>query len=238
MERKEAMDARRSVRAYDGREALEADIAPLLHEMETFNRENEMTMEWIRDGSEAFTGLTKSYGMFKGVKSLISVKGKKGDKDLKEKAGYFGQLLALDAVIAGFGTCFVGGTYDKTKIRVLEDEEPVLVLLIGYPLEKEPLRQKFIKKFTKKDMRTRDCLICSGDPPTWVVEGIEAALKAPSAMNKKPVKFRFEDDGTLTAFVEEESGYSMTDLGIAKANFEIAAGGSFELGNNARFVKG
>lgn len=52
----------------------------------------------MEDGSSAFRKLRKSYGLFTNVRSLILMKGKKDDKDLKKKIGYYGEDL-------GLGTC-------------------------------------------------------------------------------------------------------------------------------------
>lgn len=236
MDRIEAIQARTSVRAYSSMEISDADLEPIMMAMDIFNKESGLTMEFMKDGSAAFDGITKSYGMFKDVRGLIVLKGPSDDIDLDEKAGYFGELLVLEATVVGLGTCFVAGTYDPSAISIKDGERLVCVVTVGYPKEKRPFREKLIKKFTSSKASVETHLTSSGECPQWVSDGVDAALRAPSAMNRKPVKFRYDND-ELTIYVDGEGGYNMIDLGIAKANFVTAVKGAFHTGNNASFVR-
>jgi hypothetical protein len=73
--------------------------------------------------------------------------------------------------------------------------------------------------------------------PQWFVRGVEAALKAPTAINQQ--KFRFEYPGATAEGGEPVVrasrqfslvGYTAIDLGIAKLHFEIGAGTAFRWG--------
>ena len=59
---------------------------------------------------------------------------------------------------------------------------------------------------------------------------MEAASKAPSAMNKMPTRFIYSR-GEVSAYVQDYS-LNAIDLGIAKLHFEIGAGqGKWQFGN-------
>lgn len=72
--------------------------------------------------------------------------------------------------------------------------------------------------------------------PDWIMKGMEAVVKAPSAMNRQPVEFLWQD-GKLRACVEVNNGFEEIDMGIAKLHFELGTGkaGYWELGNGAEF---
>ena len=57
------------------------------------------------DHSEAFNGLMKSYGMFKGVKNYIGLIENRNDSYSQEKLGYYGELIVLQATEMRLGTC-------------------------------------------------------------------------------------------------------------------------------------
>ena len=66
-----------------------------------------------------------------------------------------------------------------------------------------------------------------------------AVQRAPSAMNKQPVMFSYED-GRVRASVSDTTKYLVGfDLGIAKLHFELGSGGgAWEWGSGAEFVYG
>ena len=177
--------------------------------------------------------------MFQGVRSFIALVGKTSDPDLMEKGGYYGELLVLEATALGLGTCFVGASYDKknSPCKVENDESLVCVITIG-PVEasqgwKERMVYRMVHIVSGKQDKTYDS---SQEAPAWFIQGIKAAQLAPSAVNRHPARFTY-NSGIASAYVENTRGYNLIDLGIAKANFELAAGGHFELGNHGVFVK-
>ena len=59
-------------------------------------------------------------------------------------------------------------------------------------------------------------------PPRWFIDGVEAALKAPTAVNQQ--KFMFSlSDGEPVLRVKGFGSYTKVDLGIAAYHFEAAA---------------
>lgn len=68
-----------------------------------------------------------------------------------------------------------------------------------------------------------DVMKLTGAADQWFLDGVDAALLAPSAMNQQKFTFILEDGGKVRA----QAGvgfYSRIDLGIAKCHFELGAG--------------
>lgn len=240
----QAIDVRRSRRAYSAEPILPQQAALLKSRIDEYNQKSGLSIRFLENGSFAFSGIRKSYGMFSGVRSLFIMKGPKSDPNLKEKIGYFGQLLILEATVLGLGTCWVGGTFDRSGIRKGPDEELVCVITVGQVPVSQTLKEKLIYKAIHRKTKSLEQL-CQfpgmagkkdGDEaaekklPEWLKAGLKAVQKAPSTRNTQKVMF-MEKDGLLQAYVPDTYTFDRVDLGIAKLHFELAAGGYFDLGN-------
>ena len=210
----EAMRARHSVRAYEQRE-IEGEIKDMLEDkIAELNGRSGLHIQLITHEPKAFDSPMAHYGKFSGVTDYIAMIGKKDD-ELEEKCGYYGEKLVLFAQQLGLNTCWVALTYSraKTVCRVNEGEKLVLVIAIGYgKTQGVPRKSKTPDK------------VCSSDSPApeWFYRGIDAALKAPTALNQQKFFFTLKN-GTVTA----KAGlgfYTKLDLGIAKYHFELASG--------------
>ena len=210
----EAMRARHSVRAYEQR-AIEGEIKDMLEDkIAELNGRSGLHIQLITHEPKAFDSPMAHYGKFSGVTDYIAMIGKKDD-ELEEKCGYYGEKLVLFAQQLGLNTCWVALTYSraKTVCRVNEGEKLVLVIAIGYgKTQGVPRKSKTPDK------------VCSSDSPApeWFYRGIDAALKAPTALNQQKFFFTLKN-GTVTA----KAGlgfYTKLDLGIAKYHFELASG--------------
>ena len=187
---------------------------------------------------EAFRGFKAGYGLFHGVESGFMLGG--GNvPDRREKIGYFGELLVLEATRMGFGSCWVGGTYRPEALPWDPETDGKLdcLLVMGNvwePRWKEKMLHAVIRPRSKKWEQ-----MCAVDspPPAWFKEGMQAVQLAPSAVNRQPVMF-FWKDGNVTARVSDMNAYRDVDLGIAKLHFALAAGGNWQWGNGGVFSKG
>ncbi len=235
----EAMEKRKSRRSYLP-EAIDAQKMRALHDMiKLYNLKSGLIMELIPDGSAAFHGLRKSYGMFTGVRTIIVLKGKAADPHLKEKSGYYGELIVLEATRLGLGTCWVGGTFDKgsTLFSLKGDESLVCVIVVGLTPKEQTAHEKIIYTLAHGRPKPLEKLYqAEGEPPAWFISGVKAAALAPSAANAQPVRFRFSL-GEASASVLDLGGLRLVDLGIAKAHFALAANGAFAFGNGGKFTK-
>ncbi len=206
------------------------------------NHDSGLTITFSEDASKAFDGITKSYGMFKGVRSLIILKGPISDIHLKEKCGYFGELLVLEATKLGLGTCWVAGTFDKKNplFKCGEDEQLICVITIGYSPSESTFGEKVIRKLSHRKSKASHEFYTLLDPnqtvPNWFLEGINAVMLAPSAINSQPVYFEVVSD-KISAHTADRKATDLVDLGIAKLHFELVAKGTFPLGNGSIFHK-
>lgn len=217
---------------------IESDrLSYLKNLINDLNEQSGLTMEFIENAETAFNSFLKSYGMFNGVRSIILLKGPKTDPNVKEKAGYFGERIVLEATKLGLGTCFVGGSFDKKcpDINTKINENLVCVITIGStPMNRNKKENMFYRVMHERTKSVESFINSDVPIPHWIEEGLIAVQKAPSALNMQKVKFSYKD-GNLTAFVKSESLFNLVDLGIAKLHFEIATGGKFEIGNYASF---
>lgn len=134
---------------------------------------------------------------------------------LEERVGYYGELLALEAQMAGLNTCWVALTYRKKVLAatVADSEACPCVLAVGHGSN-----QGFTHKTKPVEKLCRsDC-----DPmPDWFEAGIEAARLAPTALNQQRFLIVLEN-GAVRA--EALAGpCSSIDLGIVKRHFELGA---------------
>ncbi len=236
-----AIDKRRSRRKY-----LPAPPEPLaVKTLQTFidelNSRESLKMRLILNNGDAFNGFSKSYGMLSGVQNYILLIGNPSDAAETEKLGYFGEWLVLHATALGLGTCWVGGTFDRNSCPTepKEGESIICAITVGNTTPELSGKEKLIRWGTHRKSKTAEQMYTSDAPvPDWFLSGMEAVRKAPSAVNRQPVMFSYEN-GTVTASVKriEDASYAL-DLGIAKLHFQLGAGGgSWQFGNGAAFRK-
>ena len=203
------------------------------------NERSGLHVQLVCERPEPFARL-KSYGMLRGVRSYFVFAGPGNDPYLEEKCGYFGEELVLTAAAMGLGTCWIGGTYDKSScLRHLEPGESlVCVAVLGQP-EEQGGREKLIAMATKRKTKTSAELARNySGAPSWFMSGIAAVQRAPSARNRQAYQFLWNKDGTVQASVTGQHEFSLVDLGIAKYHFELGAhGGQWAWGNGGVFLK-
>lgn len=235
----QAIDIRKSRRKYLQTKIDIDKLQKIYNLIDICNKEGNLSIKVIEDASDAFKSIKKSYGMFSGVKTVIVLSGKADDKNLEEKVGCYGERIVLEATELGLGTCWVGASYDKCSniFKISEDERMVCVITIGNVEMQKGIKEKIIYKMIHHSTKAIESFYeCDKQPPEWFIKGIEAVQKAPSALNKQPVKFKYFD-GKVTAEVDDSESYRLIDLGIAKCHFDIVADGRFNLGNGSQFIK-
>ncbi|OJU12084.1 MAG: hypothetical protein BGN88_02610 [Clostridiales bacterium 43-6] len=233
-----AIESRKSRRSYT-KEPIDPEKVWFLKQcMEEINGESGLSIRWLEDGGAAFS-MTKSYGMFKNVRSVMVLQGQRKASDLRERAGYYGERLVLEAARLGLGTCWVAGTYDKSSalLPVIDGEEIVCLISVGNVPPEQTLKEKVIyRSVHRSSLKPEDFYIADGPVPDWFMNGIKAVQKAPSAINSQKVRFQYKNQ-TATVTIPETRPTDLIDLGIAKLHFTIGAEGNFPFGNGAVFEK-
>lgn len=235
---KEAVEIRKSRRRFITQPIASSLVDKINALLAEYNRESGLNIQFIINDGSAFHSLRKSYGLFSNVQNYIALVGKKNDEDAKEKSGYYGELLILEATRLGLGTCWVGGAFDKDSCtcKIENDEMLVCVIAIGNVDEKMSFKENLIRGAVRqKKVNAADLYTSDAPPSSEFLNGMDAVSKMPSAKMKMPIMFSYNYD-TISASITKQTGFEFVDLGIAKAHFKIGYGnGTWSWGNNARF---
>ena len=217
MDFKEAIKARHSVRRYDDRPIEREKVETLKDAINRANRSGGLDIQLVLDEPKAFGSKLVTYGQFAGVKNYLVMAGPKG-RQAEENIGYYGEQIVLLAQTLGLSSCWVGLTYKKIPgaFTLAEGEVIHCVIALGYGLTpgvQHPLRP--VENYYE----------CEGEPPQWFLDGMEAAMLAPTAVNQQKFRFILHEGGKVEAKpLFSMVGYTYVDLGIVKCHFEMGAG--------------
>lgn len=112
----EAMKLRHSVRTYQDKPIPAQICSELEQEIAACNAEGGLRIQLVTNEKDAFDGFMAHYGKFSGVRNYIALIGKKS-AGLEEKAGYYGERIALKAQCLGLNTCWVALTMRKGTVK-------------------------------------------------------------------------------------------------------------------------
>lgn len=210
MEILKVMEARHSVRQYNGKKIDSGTREALAALVSECNRESGLNIQAIYDEPKCFDSMMAHYGKFSGVENYIALVGKK-DAALDEKAGYYGEKLVLKAQELGLNTCWVAMTHGKSAAEVKKGEKLACIIALGYGTTQGTAH---------KSKPVEQLCNCTSGMPDWFSRGMEAALLAPTAMNQQKFYITFEN-GKVSARAGK-GFYTKLDLGIVKYHFEAA----------------
>ncbi len=235
---------RRSVRTYEPKPLSGAHKEKVLAYMQAlsnpFNKEViiRITESSIETGGERLG----TYGMIKGAKSYIGAI-ITDEALVLEALGYSFEKLVLYATSLGLGTCWLGGTFDKSKFAasmgVKEKQMLPIVSPIGYPAKQKRFMETIVRATAHSDRR-KDWgeLFFENDFAVPLAQSkagdygfaLEMVRLAPSASNQQP--WRVVKKANAFHFYELKSkrnesmlGFDIQriDLGIAACHFHLAA---------------
>ncbi len=237
---------RKSIRTYNNT-AIEPAVK---QQVLDFMRDNSMGLFgnrveffWIDGNADEFKD-TKlgTYGVISGTKSFITGKITDSDKNF-EDFGYCMEKLILYCAQLNIGTCWLGGTYNKTafgtSLKLKEGEIIPAVSPVGYFGSKKRTIDKLFRRMAGSDNRKPfDELFFSTDFTQQLSE-IEKAIYgfflemvrlAPSASNKQPWRVVLMDN-VFHFYLKRTPNYNSklmqsdlqrVDMGIGMAHFELA----------------
>ena len=212
MEIIELMKERHSVRQYtdkkiekEKREVLNALIAKI-------NQKAGLHIQIIYDEPKCFNSMMAHYGKFDGVNNYIALVREKSKPD--EALGYYGEQIVLKAQELGLNTCWVAMTHGKSKAQIDKGEKLVCLISLGYGKTAGAAHKS--KKLSE---------VCNykKDMPEWFLSRMEAALLAPTAMNRQKFYFELLPDNSIKITCGRGL-YTKLDLGIVKYHFEVVSG--------------
>lgn len=212
----EAIDARHSVRAYRDLPIPQAIRDRLDDFVTECNEESGLHITVRYDDPDGFDSRLAHYGSFSHVKNYIILAGVKS-QDFDFRCGYYGEKIVLFAQQLGLNTCWAAMTFNKKKVRELIPDGESLCMVIALGLGETQGKPH-------KGKTMYDVIDVNVGMPEWFATGVEAALKAPTAMNQQ--KFCFSLDGDEPSVkVKGRLGTCLkVDLGIVAYHFEAASG--------------
>lgn len=193
-----------------------------------------------------------TYGVVKGASHFIGASVAPGELGL-EALGYSFEKLILYITSLGLGTCWLGGTFDRSgfasAMKMKDGDLFPAISPFGYPQEKRRIMDSMVRWVAKSDQRQEWSTLFFKDDflhPLTAKEAGEYAFPlemlrlAPSAANKQPWRV-VQKDGHFH-FYEAQSMRSgklgidlqRTDVGIGACHFHLAA---LERNLHGRFVK-
>lgn len=203
------MKERHSVRQYQNK-SIEIEKQSALNQLiENINANRNLHIQIFYNEPKCFDSVKAHYGKLTGVQNYICLVGTKS-KTLEEQLGYYGEKIVLKAQELGLNTCWVALTHGKSEAVIGKDEKEVCLISLGYGVKAGvPHKSKPLDKV---------CNFKEG-MPEWFLNGVEAALLAPTAVNQQ--KFYLEFVGNNKVKASCGLGfYTKLDLGIVKYHFE------------------
>lgn len=158
--------------------------------------------------------------------------------------GYSLEKVVLEATAMGLGSCWLGGTFRRSRfarrIQLAGDEILPVIIPLGYPAESEKGWGRPLRSGSRSGRRKPwSELFFAGDGRTPLTEKdagdyggvLEAVRLAPSALNRQPWRIVKDREGCYRLYLKEDRLYNRTlgkirlqhvDIGIAMSHFELA----------------
>ena len=184
-----------------------------------------------------------TYGMISGAQEFIVGASEKSEY-YKENFGYLMELIILKATDLGLGTCWLGGTFNRTifskKVNCKAEEVIPAITPIGQPAKRRS-REKIIRKVIQAKKRksweeiffnTNFQNPLSSEKLNEYSTILEMVRLGPSAGNKQPWRIiKDENRNNFHFYVKYPEGklaanyrpFVKLDMGIAVCHFDLTA---------------
>lgn len=237
---REIIRNRRSVRNYTGEEIKSDDFKNIYEYIN--NKDNMIGI----NGNEIKVHIVKTvgddssrigtYGVIKNAPNYIVV-ACENTKEAMVDCGYVIEKLVLFLESMDIGSCWLGGTYKKSQVKVdVEENEMIPIILpMGYKLSKKTFVESAIRTLAKSNSRIDFDLLFFKDNFNGKIDDVEtrevleSVRLAPSASNKQPWRVVMDESGTAHFYLERTPNYiggkleydiQMIDIGIAISHYE------------------
>lgn len=208
----EAMHERHMVRKYMDKPIEDELVQQINNRISKNNVKYSISMKLVTNNTSGFNALIKLI-LAKGVKNFVILAGE-NQNGLDEKLGYCGTDIMLFAQTLGLNTWWVGGTFNRNVRNIVPGKKVIGIIAVGYGVT---------QGVPHKSKSYEDVAHYNGEAPSWFKAGVEAALLAPTALNKQD--FTVEGNGEkVKIYCNNGSIFSGADLGIVKYHFELGAG--------------
>ncbi len=235
--------ARRSVRTYEERPLSKEDKEKITSYIAALSNpfSVKVSIGLLEKKSAANGEKLGTYGVIKGAGDYLGAAVTEGELSL-EALGYTFEKLILYAASLGLGTCWLGGTFNRSgfseAMGIKENELFPAISPIGYPQDKKRITDTLTRWIAKADKRKGwEELFYQDDfshPLTETEAGdyafpLEMLRLAPSAVNKQPWRVVKEKNNChfyKTKNAEDTKtriDIQRVDVGIAACHFHVAA---------------
>lgn len=215
-----AIDMRRSRRSYTSH-ALDAETLSVIQSMiDAVNTGAGLDFMLVEDA-------TSMSRLFTGKYSAIAVCGDDSERS-RVLAGYYGESIVLQCVYHGLGTCWCTGTYDENKayelLDIPRDVRLYGIIVIGNAKSGITAKERLMYNATHKKNKPYQKMLgaCDRKLPPYYAYAMQLVEKAPSAVNRRPVVFRYEE-GQFSGSVDAPYSDKSIDFGIAQLHFQLGA---------------
>jgi Putative TM nitroreductase len=208
-----------SVRTYTHQEVDEKTRAALLDYAATLKAPwgNRARFTWVpvQNTTAGQASKVGTYGTVQGARLFLAGSIPKAPGAV-EDFGYLFEAVLLKATEWGLGTCWLGGTFDrsdfKVRVNLQADELIPAISPVGFSANKS-LQERLIGGLmgVRKRLPLRDWAILNGDPGVYR-DAIEAVRLGPSASNKQPWRLFLGQDGVAHFYIEETPGYNSASV--------------------------
>ncbi|MBQ6649690.1 MAG: hypothetical protein IJM67_00385, partial [Atopobiaceae bacterium] len=200
----DVISKRISCRAYSDLEVEGSKLDQLAAAIEAGNEQGEgIRMVLVRPG-DGGGDLRLTPTMFSGQPTTYIALIGNVSTGSRVNLGYYGEEVVLLATDLGLSTCWVCGTYDKKTVAEPLGEGEVLygVLLIGYPPQHTPIKQRGIRRALRARDKKPEAIYAGYEKaPGWLKAGIDAVIMAPSSVNGQPVVFEDAPEGDIATII-------------------------------------
>lgn len=213
MNLQEAMRARHMVRKYTDKPLPQDVVEQLQQRVNENNERHHLDIRLMIGDNRAYPGFVKLI-LAKGVSNYFIMAGEDAP-DLGERLGYAGADLMLFAQTLGLNTWWASGTISRKNTKAIVGDNKVVhgVVSVGYGATQG----------VQHKMKTpAEVSAYEGEAPQWFNDGVEAALLAPTALNK--MAFSVKGKGNEVVLNYKEGAFSGVDKGLVKYHFELGAG--------------
>lgn len=246
----ESIESRRSVRSFSGAELSGSDrkvLEAAIRQCGPCPFGSVPRFAIVEPGSrdEAASGRIGTYGIIRNATGFIVGAVASGPYAFADY-GYALEGIALWAVGAGLGTCWLGGTFDRSGVarsmNLAPGEVVPAIMPIGEPAERRSFIDATMRMLAgSRNRKPSGELFFDGqfgvplvDAGPWA-RALEAVRSGPSASNKQPwriVRTGSADRPAFHLFLDEDRAYNNAisgiriqelDIGIAMRHFEAAA---------------
>ena len=239
----ETVKKRHSVRSYLERPLSESQKEQIQQYITTLQNpfSKEVSFHLLENNPSASGEKLGTYGVIKNASHFVGASVAPDELGL-EALGYSFEQLILYLTALGFGTCWLGGTFDRSSfsaaMNLKKGDLFPAISPIGYSQEKRRVMDSMARFLAKSDQRLPWGTLFFKDDFSHALTQNEAGTYAfplemlrlaPSAANKQP--WRVVQDGSTYHFYEMRStkdnklgiDIQRTDLGIAACHFHLAA---------------